>query len=145
MVLRPLQKLGSDSPIVSTYGASNARGYGIGIVLESPEGIRVEHSLRLGFQASNNEIEYEALVVELRALVKVEATDVEIYSGLCLVVSQVKGDFKARDPRMIDYLKLVRSLQAQFRSVKVTQISRGRNSHVNSLPSLASSIGSSIP
>ena len=50
---------------------------------------------------------------------KAEATDVEIYSGLCLVVSQVKGDFKARDPRMTDYLKLVRSLQAQFRSVKV--------------------------
>ena len=49
MVLRPLQKLGGDSPIVSTYGASNSRGYGIGIVLESPEGIRVEHSLRLGF------------------------------------------------------------------------------------------------
>ena len=105
---------------MSIYGASNAWGYGIGIVLESPEGIRVEHSLRLGFQASNNETKYEALVVELRASVKVGATDVEIYSGLCLVVSQVKGDFKARDLRMTDYLKLVCSLQAQFGLVKVT-------------------------
>ena len=51
---------------------------------------------------------------------KVGATDVEIYSGLCLVVSQVKGDFKARDLRMTDYLKLVCSLQAQFGLVKVT-------------------------
>ena len=34
-------------------------------MLESPGGIRVEHSLRLGFQASNNEAEYEALLVEL--------------------------------------------------------------------------------
>ena len=51
---------------------------------------------------------------------KVGATDVEIYSSLCLVVSQVKGDFKARDLRMTDYLKLVCSLQAQFGLVKVT-------------------------
>ena len=30
-------------------GASNVWGSRIGIVLESPEGIRVEHSLKLGF------------------------------------------------------------------------------------------------
>lgn len=105
---------------MSTYGASNARGYGIGIVLESLEGIGVEHSLKLGFQASNNKTKYEALVVELRALTTVGAIDVEIYFGLRLVVSQVKGDFKTKDSRMVDYLKLVRSLQAQFRSMKVT-------------------------
>ena len=50
----------------------------------------------------------------------------EIYSDSCLVVCQVKGDFKARYLRMADYLKLVRSLEVQFRSVKVTQISRGK-------------------
>lgn len=34
---------------------SNARGAGIGIVIMSLEGVKLEHSLRLGFQASNNE------------------------------------------------------------------------------------------
>lgn len=29
--------------------ASNAQGFGIGIVIESPEGIKVEHSLKLCF------------------------------------------------------------------------------------------------
>lgn len=43
----------------------NAQGFGIGIVLKSLKGIRVEHSLKLGFQASNNEAEYEALVAGL--------------------------------------------------------------------------------
>ena len=46
-------------------GASNAQGSGIGIVIESPESIRVKYSLKLGFQASNNEAKYEALVVRL--------------------------------------------------------------------------------
>ena len=38
-------------------GASNAHGVGIGIVLESFEGIKLEHLLKLGFSTSNNEVE----------------------------------------------------------------------------------------
>ena len=46
---------------------------------------------------------------------------------------------------MENYLKLVRLLQAQFGLVKVTQIARGKNSHMDSLAILASSVGSFIP
>lgn len=46
-------------------GVSNAHGAGIGIILKSLEGIKLECSLKLGFQASNNEVEYKALVVGL--------------------------------------------------------------------------------
>ena len=45
-------------------GASNAMGAGAGIVLVTPEGIRVEHSFRLGFNASNNEAKYEAYLLD---------------------------------------------------------------------------------
>ena len=38
-------------------GASSAMGVGAGIVIISPEGVKVEHSFRLGFRASNNEAE----------------------------------------------------------------------------------------
>ena len=48
-------------------GMSNVRGSGVKVLLVSPEGIRVEKSLRLGFQASNNEAKYEALIVGLQA------------------------------------------------------------------------------
>ena len=43
-------------------GAANQRGSGVGLVLVSPEGITIEKSLRLGFLATNNEVEYEALL-----------------------------------------------------------------------------------
>ena len=36
-------------------GASSAMGAGVGIVIVTPEGIRLEYSFRLGFRASNNE------------------------------------------------------------------------------------------
>ena len=44
-------------------GATNHRGSGVGLVLISPEKITIKKSLRLGFSATNNEAEYEALLV----------------------------------------------------------------------------------
>lgn len=124
--------------------AANARGAEIGIVLESPKGLKIEHSLRLGFQASNNEVEYEALVVRLWA-VKVGATNVEVFLDSCLVINQVSGSFEARDLRMADYLKLVCSFLVHIRSVRLVQIPREENNHANSLGTLASSMMDSIP
>ena len=68
-------------------GMSNARGAGVGIELMSPEGVRLEHSLRLSFRAFNNEVEYEALIVGIREVKKLDAQVVEIFSDSCLVVS----------------------------------------------------------
>ena len=44
-------------------GAVNQRGSGVGLVLVSPEKITIKKSLRLGFSATNNEAEYEALLM----------------------------------------------------------------------------------
>ena len=44
-------------------GATNQRGSGVGLVLVSPEKITIEKSLRLNFSATNNEAEYEALLM----------------------------------------------------------------------------------
>ena len=43
-------------------GAANQRGSGVGLVLITPEKSTIEKSLRLGFLATNNEAEYEALL-----------------------------------------------------------------------------------
>ena len=42
---------------------ANQRGSGVGLVLVSPEKITIEKSLRLGFSATNNEVEYETLLM----------------------------------------------------------------------------------
>ena len=43
-------------------GAVNQKGSGVRLVLISPKEIIIEKSLRLGFSATNNEAEYEALL-----------------------------------------------------------------------------------
>ena len=93
---------------VHVDGASNAKGSRARIVIITPEGILLEHSFRLGFNASNNEAEYEALLAGLRAVSRLEARDVEVYSDSRLIVNEVQGSFEAQDPQMKVYLELVK-------------------------------------
>lgn len=46
---------------------------------------------------------------------------------------------------MVEYLKMVGTLIAGFQKAKVLQISRGKNNHVDSLPTLASSMDNCVP
>ena len=45
-------------------GAVNQKGSGVGLVIISLEKIIIENFLRLSFSTTNNEAEYEALVVQ---------------------------------------------------------------------------------
>ncbi|KAI9081926.1 hypothetical protein K1719_036188 [Acacia pycnantha] len=47
-------------------GSSHSKGSGAGIIIESPEGVTIEHSLQLDFPTSNNQAEYEALPAGLQ-------------------------------------------------------------------------------
>lgn len=52
------------------------------------------------------------------------AHDVEIYSDSQLIMNQVQGSFKARDPRMKVYLQVIKQVMSKFCTAKVAQISR---------------------
>ena len=59
----------------------------MGLVLISPEKITIEKSLRLIFLATDNEAEYEALLVGMTIVQKMRGKAVEIFSNLRLVVA----------------------------------------------------------
>ena len=67
--------------------ASSALGAGARIVIVTSEGIKLEHSFRLGFRASNNEAEYEALLSGLRVVLDLGAREVEVCLDSRLVVN----------------------------------------------------------
>ena len=70
-------------------GATNYRGSGVGLVLISPERITIEKSLGLDFSATNNEAEYETLLVGMTMVQKMGGKVVKIFSDSRLVVGQV--------------------------------------------------------
>ena len=73
---------------LSVNGAANAQGSGVGLILTSPDGIDMEYALRFGFQASNNEAEYEAIIARLNLAHFMEADQLEVSSDSQLVVNR---------------------------------------------------------
>jgi len=48
--------------ILNVDGASNGKRAGVGVVLTTPDGFIIKQSYTLGFRATNNEAEYEAVI-----------------------------------------------------------------------------------
>ncbi|XP_065633281.1 uncharacterized protein LOC136069091 [Quercus suber] len=120
-------------------GAANRKGSGVGLVLTSPEGIIIEKSLRLDFGATNNEAEYEALLMGMAMVRRMGGKVVELFSDSRLVVGQVQGEFEAKDEQMQGYLNQVKRLQGEFKSFSLLHVSRSSNAHADSLATLATS------
>ena len=118
-------------------GATNQRGSGVGLVLVSPEKIIIERSLRLGFSATNNEVEYKALLIGMVMVQKMGEKMMEIFSDLKLVIGQVRGELEARDLRMQEYLSQVRRIQTKFEFFDLSYIPRSGNTHADFLATIA--------
>ena len=66
-------------------GATNQRGFEVGIIVVSPNKITIEKSLRLGFSVTNNEAGYEALLIGIAMVQKMGGKAVEVFSDLRLL------------------------------------------------------------
>ena len=129
-----------DLPIwsLSVDGAANAQGSGVGQILTSPEGIYIEYVLRFRFRASNNKVEYEAVIAKLNLAHSMEVDQLEVCSNSQMVVKQIKDSYVARgEKKMILYLKKVRELLKKFVRVQVRHIPRVENSRADALAKLA--------
>ena len=67
-------------------GAANQWGSGVGLVLISPKKITIEKSLRLRFLVTNNEAEYETLLMRMAMVKKMGEKIVKMFSDSRLVV-----------------------------------------------------------
>ena len=67
-------------------GTSRQTGAGLGLQLEAPTGEIIEQAIRLDFPTSNNEAEYEAIIVGLDLTISVSSETIIIISDSQLVV-----------------------------------------------------------
>ncbi|CAL2229367.1 unnamed protein product [Prunus armeniaca] len=88
-------------------GASNHKGAGASVVIITPDGTLLEQAITLGFSASNNEAEYEALLAGLLLAKELSIMRLAIYSDSQLIKNQASGEYMTKHPRMVQYLDKV--------------------------------------
>ncbi|XP_073101479.1 uncharacterized protein [Elaeis guineensis] len=109
--------------IVHIEGSSSSARSRADLLLLGLEGFVVEYTLRFDFSATNNETEYEALIMGLRIAKDLRVQNLRIRTDFQLVAGQVKGDYKAREESMKKYLqKKVKDLILMFASFDIQQV-----------------------
>ena len=88
----------------------------------SPKKVVIEKFLRLDFAATNNEAEYETLLVGMAMVQRMGRKSIKIFLDSRLVVGYVKGEFEAKNERMQGYLSQVKCLQLKFDSFNLLHV-----------------------
>ena len=122
-----------------TDGLSIAGVGGVGVILLSPEKDILKYGVQLQFPTTNNEAEYEAILIGLRIAKALGVRNLKLNSDSKLVVGQMTKEYVAKEDRMNRYLTLTNQLVSNFDYVKITQVRREENSKAEEVARLASS------
>ncbi|XP_057520889.1 uncharacterized protein LOC130801138 [Amaranthus tricolor] len=120
-------------------GSSTQSASGVGLLIMSSAGVRMERAVRFEFAASINEAEYEALLMGLKICNEAGAKVLSTFSDSQLIVGQVNGEFEAKDDGMKMYLQQVKEFVKIFDKFTLVHIPRSQNAQADSLAKLASS------
>ncbi|RVW70804.1 hypothetical protein CK203_061954 [Vitis vinifera] len=90
-------------------GTSKSFDFRVGIILQASARGLLEQAIQLNFSASNNEVEYEAILVGLDLALTMTMTKLEICNDSQLIIEQIQKEY-APIPRMhSEVLNLVTS------------------------------------
>ena len=119
-------------------GSSTQHAGGIGVVLQSLKGDKLKHKVRLQYQTTNNEVEYEAFHKGMKLARSVEVKSILVLRDSQLVMGQVNGAYEAKEERIRKYLNKVERLVKIFKEANFVKILREENMEANILTKEAS-------
>ena len=118
-------------------GSSNRHAGGAGVVIQTPEGDKIESIIQLDFPTTNNKVEYEAFVARLDLTKAAGAENMIMHCDSQVITSQINGDYECRNERMKKYLEEVKN-QIGSLEVRFVQILREENECADRLAKIAS-------
>ncbi|GJR43550.1 reverse transcriptase domain-containing protein [Tanacetum coccineum] len=124
--------------ILFTDGSSYTDGSRAGLILTNPKGMEFTYALRFRFDATNNEVEYKALIIGLRIAEQMGVKNLQAYVDSRLVANQVNRTYVAKEANMFRYLEKVRTLTSSFKAFSIRQVPRSENKKADALNKIAS-------
>jgi ribonuclease HI len=130
-------------------GAWCHAGAGAAAIITSPIGVKHRYAACLSFalesdRCTNNIAEYEAVILGLRKLRALGVTTCIVKTDSKVVAGQVKKEYSAKHPALMQYLTAVRSPERQFKGFTLQHVNRARNEEVDALAKAAAR-GETLP
>lgn len=121
--------------ILRTDGASrgNPGHAAAGVVIETPDGVTIATGKQYLGVITNNQAEYRALILGLKAIAHYHPARVSVMMDSELVVKQMSGEYKVRDEGLQDLWREARALASALPSVTFTHVLRGKNTQADRL------------
>ncbi|KAM2674247.1 hypothetical protein EV2_015464 [Malus domestica] len=119
-------------------GSSTSSSAGVGIVIQSPNHDRWYFLLKLDFECTNNQAEYEALIIDLGILHDLRATRALILGNSELVINQLNGSFRCMSCTLAPYQMAASYLVECFNGIIFEHISRIHNTDTDELAQITS-------
>jgi len=118
-------------------GSLMKTGAGVGLLFVSPLSVHMRYVIRIHFNASNNVVEYEALVNGLKIAIELGVRRLDVRGDSQLVIDQVMKASNCHDPKMEAYCKEVHRLEDKFHGLELVHISRCYNEAADELAKIA--------
>jgi ribonuclease HI len=110
----------------------------LGVVIEDEQGMRLRTFHRYLGVATNNQAEYQALIDGLKAIAEWKPDRLEVYLDSKLVVEQVNGKWKVKEPELKELQRQATELLRQFGDrVTVSHVGREENRGADKLVNMA--------
>jgi ribonuclease HI len=121
-------------------GAHSSSGSAVGVVLISPDKEVTFFSYNLEFDCTKNIVEYKALILVLNLTIDMNIKFLHVRGDSNLIVSQVKKDFVAKNPRLKQYRNVVWDAIKNFDDFSIESIPRKINYMEDTLVVFASTL-----
>jgi len=115
--------------VLSTDGASrgNPGPSGAGVLIATPDGTAlVEKAVYLG-EITNNQAEYQALLIGLEELCKLSPSQVTVRMDSELIVRQLNGQYRVKSSDLAPLYRRARELIVSLGEVQIVHVPREEN------------------
>lgn len=127
--------------ILRLYTDGAARGNpgpaGLGVVIEDDQGMRLRGVCRYLGRATNNQAEYQAVIEGLQAVVPWKPDRLELFLDSQLVVEQLGGRYRVKNPDLKPLHRRARELIDGFPEVVISHVERSKNRGADALANRA--------
>ncbi len=120
---------------IYTDGAAqpNPGPAGVGVVILDESGAVIfEASHSIGY-ATNNQAEYKAVIKGLEEAARLHAEHIEVRSDSELLVKQIKGEYRVKNPGLKPLFQQTQRLMKAFPSIDIVHIPREQNRAADAL------------